>query len=73
MSKEFFGRVYHSWTQPYPTYQWPKMVRKFNKPGITKQEMKTIQEMARWDWIDKQVNAMSSFPAAERMIRNLKE
>ena len=63
-NKPFFGKVYHSWTQPYrvslnPAYQ----------PDITKEEIKTRQEMSRWKHIDRIVDNMEEYPDAKRMLR----
>ena len=65
MSKEFRGKIHYTWTQPYislnPEYQ----------SNISKEEIKTRQEMKRWKYVDRIVENMDSYPDAERMIRNI--
>jgi len=65
-NNQFRGKVYHSWTQPYrvslnPAYQ----------PDITKEEIKTRQEMKRWEYVDNIVDNMEEYPEAERILRKI--
>ena len=64
-NNQFRGKIHYTWTQPYvslnPAYQ----------PNITKEEIKTKQEMARWEYVDSVVDKMESFPEAEKMIKRV--
>lgn len=66
MSKPFFGRIHHSWTQPYNL----GYINNFNPP-MSKEELKTQQELSRWERVDKQVDAMDEYPDAIKIIRNI--
>jgi len=64
-NNQFRGKIHYTWTQPYaslnPAYQ----------PNITKEEIKTKQEMSRWEYVDSVVDKMESFPEAEKMIKRV--
>lgn len=48
-----------SWTQPYPT--WPNPVVQVN----------VMNELARMDFLEEQIQEMTSYPAAEKIIRKI--
>ena len=64
-NNQFRGKIHYTWTQTYvslnPAYQ----------PNITKEEIKTKQEMARWESIDRIVDNMESYPDVKKMLRNI--
>lgn len=64
-NNQFRGKIHYKWTQPYvslnPAYQ----------SDITKEEIKTKQEIARWEHIDRIVDNMETYPDAHRMIKNI--
>jgi len=64
-NNQFRGKIHYTWTQPYvslnPVYQ----------SNISKEEIKVKQEMKRWEYVDRIVDNMDSYPDAEKMIRNI--
>ena len=64
-NSQFRGKIHYTWTQPYvslnPAYQ----------SNISKEEIKVKQEMKRWEYVDRIVDNMDSYPDAEKMIRNI--
>jgi|TARA_B100001094_G_C18074531_1_gene741897 hypothetical protein len=38
---------------------------------MSKEELKTQQELARWERVDKKVDAMDEYPDAIKIIRNI--
>jgi len=64
-NNQFHGKIHYTWTQPYvslnPVYQ----------SNISKEEIKVKQEIKRWEYVDRIVDNMDSYPDAEKMIRNI--
>jgi len=64
-NNQFRRKIHYTWTQPYvslnPAYQ----------SNISKEEIKVKQEMKRWEYVDRIVDNMDSYPDAEKMIRNI--
>lgn len=64
-NNQFSGKIHYTWTQPYvslnPVYQ----------SNISKEEIKTQQEMKCWEQVDRIVESMDSYPDVEKLIRNI--
>lgn len=65
-NNQFRGKIHYTWTQPYSVSLNPEYQSK-----ISKEEIKTRQEMKRWEYVDRIVDNMESYPDAQRMIRNI--
>jgi hypothetical protein len=50
-----------SWTQPHYGYQWPSPLEQVN----------AINELARLDFLEEQVQTMTSYPDAEAIIKKV--
>lgn len=62
MSKPFFGRIHHSWTQPYNVSM---------NPFYNQQNVDVENELARLDFIEEEIQEMTSYPDAEALIKNI--
>ena len=49
-----------SWTQPYPT--WPNPITQVN----------AMNELARMDFLEEEIQAMTSYPDAEAIIEKVR-
>jgi hypothetical protein len=67
MSKQKKWQIHAKWTQPYNTYN------NWTEPGMTKQELKMIQELARWDYVDEHIQKMETYPDAKKLIRKIQD
>lgn len=52
-----------SFTQPYPGYSWPDPVQQVN----------VMNELARLDFLEQQIQEMLTYPDAERIIKRIQE
>lgn len=50
-----------SWTQPNYGYQWPNPLEQVN----------AINELARLDFLEEQVQAMTTYPDAEAILKKV--
>ena len=50
-----------SWTQPYYGYTWPDPIKQVN----------VMNEIARMDFLEEQIQSMTSYPDAEKIIQKL--
>lgn len=50
-----------SWTQPHYGYQWPSPL----------EQVDVMNELARMDFLEEQIQEMSTYPDAELIIKNI--
>jgi hypothetical protein len=52
-----------SWTQPYYGYTWPDPIKQVN----------VMNEIARMDFLEEQIQSMLTYPDAEAILNKIKE